>query len=66
MERSDMKQGVKIKVERGEHIGKVGKIKRIVYSFDDTIGILANILYIIDENGNEFSVNASDVELIES
>jgi ribosomal protein L24 len=56
----------RVRIVRGDHIGKVG----IVKSIDNTvIGSYPNQTYtktfnIMSKNGNMFSVNANDAELI--
>ncbi|MFH1663176.1 MAG: hypothetical protein ABH934_04590 [Chloroflexota bacterium] len=61
-----MKPGDKVKVIKGDYIDKVGKIKSKDHSYRifgiKKYGLIFNI---VEENGNMFSVNANDVELIE-
>lgn len=56
----------RVRVARGDHTGKIGVVK----SIDNTVvGSYPNQSYtktfnIMSKNGNMFSVNANDVELI--
>jgi len=58
----------RVRVVRGEHIGKLGMVK----SIDNTVvGSYPNQTFIktfniMSKNGNMFSVDANDVELIKS
>lgn len=62
-----MEPGDKVKVVRGDNIGKVGKIKSKDHSYRN-FGIKKYGLHfnIVEENGNIISVDANDAELIEN
>jgi len=61
-----MEAGDKVRVVKGDHIGKVGKIKSKDHSYRKfgikKYGLKFNI---VEENGNIISIDANDVELIE-
>ncbi len=61
-----MKIGDKVKVIKGDHIGRVGVIKSKDHSYRNfgikKYGLRFNI---VEEKGNNISVDANDVELIE-
>ena len=62
-----MKSGDKVKVMKGDHIGKVGVIKSKDHSYRNfgikKYGLRFNI---VEEEGNMFSVDANDTKLIEN
>jgi len=60
-----MKIGDRVKIIKGDHIGRVGIIKskdhsRRIFGIKQ-YGLMYNI---IEENGNRISVDANDVELV--
>ena len=61
-----MKVGDKVKVIKGDHIGRVGVIKSKDHSYRNfgikKYGLRFNI---VEEKGINYSVDANDVELIE-
>jgi hypothetical protein len=61
-----MKIGDKVKVVKGDYIGRIGVIKSKDHSHRNfgikQYGLRFNI---IEENGNRISVDANDVELME-
>ena len=62
-----MEAGDKVKVIKGDHNGKVGIIKSKDHSYRifgiKKYGLKFNI---VEENGNIISVDANDIELVES